>query len=77
MMTGCALILGWYDWMDDRYDYSDELFKCLGDTYISVMTPQGDTGLCAHSNTLSHYVACRNLFAMMCIFWRYLDPIIL
>ena len=51
MTIGCARSMGRYELMDDRYNYSDELYNCLGETYISVMTSYGDTDLCANINT--------------------------
>ena len=53
--------------MDDQYDYSDDLFKCLGDTYISVMTSQGDTGMCDHSDTPSHTMWHAETCSSLCV----------
>ena len=41
---------------DARSDYSDDLYECIGDLYVSVMTSQGDMNLCAHINTPSNTV---------------------
>ena len=49
-MTGCVQSLGRYNWMDDRYYQSNDLYKCLGDAYVSLMTSQGDTDLGDHIN---------------------------
>ena len=54
MTTWCAQSLDRYNWMDDRYDYSYDMYECLGDTYIYVMTSHDDTNLCDRINTPSH-----------------------
>ena len=52
--------------MDERYDYSYDMYKCLGDAYIYVMTSQGDTNLCDCITTPSHMLwraeTCFSLF---------------
>ena len=50
-MTECAQSLDWYNWKDDQFVCSNDLYYCLGDYYVSVMTSQGDTNMCAHINT--------------------------
>ena len=36
----------------DRSNYSYELYNCIGESYVYVMTSQSDTNMCAHINTL-------------------------
>ena len=55
-MTQCARSLEWYNWNDDWFDYSDKNFKWLDDTYVSIMTSQGDTNMCAQIITPSQTV---------------------
>ena len=31
--------------MDDQYDYSNDLYECLGDKYVYVMVFEGDTNM--------------------------------
>ena len=51
MMTECAQILYRYDWKDDWFVCCNDLYECLGDSYVSVMTSYGDTNMCAIINT--------------------------
>ena len=45
-------MIGKYDWSD----YSDGLYKCIGDLYVSVITSQDDMNLCAQINNLNIYI---------------------
>ena len=67
MTTGCAQVLDWYDCMEKLYDYSDELYEWLGDTYVSVITPQGDINLCAKINTPLYTVWREEMFSSICV----------
>ena len=40
--------IGKYGW----YDYSDDLYECIGDSQVSVMTSQGDNHLCDKINSV-------------------------
>ena len=41
---------------NDRADYSDDLYECVGDLFVFVMASQGDNNMCDHINTPSHTV---------------------
>ena len=52
MTTGCTQSLDRYDWIDDWYYEYDDLYACLDDRYVFLMTSQGDTDLCDQINML-------------------------
>ena len=66
-MTDRAQCLDQYDWKYDQFVYSYDLYKCLGELYVSVMTSQGDANLCAEINTSSHTVLYEETFSSLFI----------